>query len=153
MPFVLQSAKEACMYCITGLASGMAAAGCRVAFRAPGFAPRLRGGRGALVAYFSLVRVQPDAACCVALRVVGCDVSFCLHCSSVRWVLPAVSALGLASVLPFCVVGRLLGRLYVLESTFWRFLLLFALLHLFPPFPTIASLWDMRRKRSCPFLC
>ena len=85
-----------------------AAAACGVAFQAPGFARRLRGGcrRGALVAPSPCARVQSHAACCVALRAVGCCVLLGFHRSSVRWVLPDVAGcFGLASVLPHCVVG------------------------------------------------
>ena len=47
--------------------------------------------------------------------------------------LSSPAALGLVRVLPFlCCWSALVGRLSVLERAFWGFLLLFALLHLFP---------------------
>ena len=53
----------------------------------------------------------------------------------VRWILPAdLGCLGpcqCTSVL--CCWSALVGRLSVLDRTFWGFPLLFALLHLFPP--------------------
>ena len=93
---------------VPAVASGMAAAVRHGAFRALGFARRLRCGcgRGALVASFPRVRVQSHAACFIALGAVACSVLLCLRRSGARQVLPAVAGrLGLASVLLFCVAG------------------------------------------------
>ena len=119
-----------------GVASGLAAAVCRVAFPAPGFARRLCGGcgRGVLVASFSCVRVQSHAACCVALRAVGCCSLCCVHRSSVHWVLPAVAGCFGPCQCAFvlcCCWSAPPDRFSVLECAFWGFPLLFALL--FPP--------------------
>ena len=63
---------------------------------------------------------------CVALIVSAAPVRVGCFLSS-----PAVW--GLVSVLPFlCCWSALVGGLSVLECAFWGFLLLFALLHLFP---------------------
>ena len=53
--------------------------------------------------------------------------------TGVRFVLLWLAAWGLASLIPFlCFWSALMDRISVLECAFWGFLLLFALLHLFP---------------------
>ena len=78
---------------VPAVASGLVAAVCHGAFRAPGFARRLRCGCGcgALVASFPRVRVQSRAACVIALGVVACSVLLCLRRSGARRVIPAVA--------------------------------------------------------------
>ena len=80
---------------VPAVASGLAAAVRHGAFRAPGFARRLRCGygcgRGALVASFPRVRVQSRAACFIARGAVACYVLLCLRRSHARRVIPAVA--------------------------------------------------------------
>ena len=78
---------------VPAVASGLAVAVCHGAFRAPGFARRLRCdcGRGALLASFPRVSVQSRAACFIALDAVACSVLLCLRRSGSHRVIPVVA--------------------------------------------------------------
>ena len=113
------------------------AAGAQVLFWAPGVCPAPPLRLWSLCSCCSFPWCQGVVSCfyLVALRAVGCRV--CCFVSAahvcVGCFLSSPAVLGLVRVLPFkCRCSALVGWLSVLQCAFWGFLLLFALLHLFP---------------------
>ena len=129
-------------WCAAGIGGGT---GGRVAFRATGVcpAPPLWLWAQCSLASFPGARVQYHAFHSVALRAVGCCVLLCFHHSGAHWVFRAVAiCLGSCSCAPvLCCWSVLVGRLSVLECAFWGFLLLLALLHLFPVLTKRRNSW------------
>ena len=123
---------------VVGVTPGLAvAAGGQVAFRAPGVCPAPPLWLWALCSCCFVLWCQGVVSCfqLVALRAVGCRVCCFVSAAPVRvgcsLSLPVVW--DLFRVLSFlCCWVALVGRLSVLGCAFWGFLLLFALLHLFP---------------------
>ena len=123
---------------VVGVTPGLAvAAGGQVAFRAPGVCPAPSLWLWALCACCLFPWCQGVVSCfyVVALRAVWCRECCFVSAAPVRvgCFSPLPAIWGLDRVLPFlCCWAALVGRLSVLECAFWGFLLLFALLHLFP---------------------
>ena len=113
------------------------AAGGQVAYRVPGVCPATLLWLWALCSCCFFPWCPGVVSCfdLVALRAVWCRVCRFVSAVPVRvgCLLSSPAVWGLVRVLPFlCCWSALVDRLSVLECAFWGFLLLFALLHLFP---------------------